>query len=398
MFWLSARLQAQCWSSLRVFPSRRSSSRASRLDPITPSWVSSSMVEVLLFHLSSTHSTEASSCLRVVQHLLRLVPLSLKRPSLMFLGSAIALSRYRVAWTSLWIDRGSTWASTSSTSSVSLDDRYGNIHTHQLHAKRNRHSPCFHNDIMDLYNTNVVSAKVMIWIDDTVVFHASCEDYRITLRRVFQRLVVTHVQFNPTKTDVCVQDIASGEEVTLDPASIQGLTNLEESTKTGSVHKVGVRCTLYYSLATTSCQRSSPGRRALRGNWNKEITSHKKFAPSEIHVAQIFVEVRTQGNVQQCHRSFGTSWQSTTSNGRTRNVSSYTWLWFSLGSHCNPESFGRLWKWNQVSQSIIDLYYSGVPYFWDLRHNEGSFPRRTNKSVNELERAQKSDVCVWSQI
>jgi len=35
----------------------------------------------------------------------------------MFLGCAIALSRYHLAWTSLRIDRGSTWASTSSTSS-----------------------------------------------------------------------------------------------------------------------------------------------------------------------------------------------------------------------------------------------------------------------------------------
>ena len=68
-------------------------------------------------------------------------------------------------------------------------------------------SSCFHNEMMDVYNTNVVYEKVMIWIDDTLVFHATCEDYRITLRRVFQRLVVTHVQFNPTKTDVCVQDI-----------------------------------------------------------------------------------------------------------------------------------------------------------------------------------------------
>ena len=91
--------------------------------------------------------------------------------------------------------------------------------------------------MMDWYNTNVVYEKVMIWIYYTLVFHVTCEDYRITLRRVFQKLVVTHVQFNPTKTDVCVQDIASGEEVALDPATTQGLTNLEESTKTGSVHK-----------------------------------------------------------------------------------------------------------------------------------------------------------------
>jgi len=93
---------------------------------------------------------------------------------------------------------------------------------------------------MDVF-TYLVCQKVLIWIDDILAFYKTCEDYIITSRPVFTRLLVHNVKSNPTKTGKCAPEIAwscrgiSGRGAKFDPVVIQRPTNLEEPRNAGQL-------------------------------------------------------------------------------------------------------------------------------------------------------------------
>jgi len=58
----------------------------------------------------------------------------------------------------------------------------------------------FQSGMMEVF-TDLVYEKVLNWIDDILAFHKTFGNDIVTLRQVFERLLMTNVKLNPTRTD-----------------------------------------------------------------------------------------------------------------------------------------------------------------------------------------------------
>jgi hypothetical protein len=90
--------------------------------------------------------------------------------------------------------------------------------------------------------TDLVYEKILIWIDDILVFDKTFQAYLNTLRQVLTRLREKNVKLNSKKTNTSSREITwcgrriSGK-VTFDPAMTEVSTNLEEPTNAGQLQK-----------------------------------------------------------------------------------------------------------------------------------------------------------------